>query len=379
MTRPALRRSGLRLNGAAKNQIAKPERTQPQVTLRLPPAGVLTVETALYLPSCTSNFKLATCTLLLARQPPISIHLFDVEDKGARRVALFGVDAVALHLGSKLDVEQPVVLLLARDVNVALELVPRRTVNGGVQAEGLLAPVGGTGGVRCGAEANLVVGRVFCAALEQHVEVAAEGFYRSAIRHVDREVLVELLELLNRDLVQVKALEAGRTAKHLAGVRVGPLAGALVELTLLSAEVVAQAVQVNLVVVVHLMQELRPALHGSLELCHPLLSQVCADGCHVHVGMAGVQRTPWLQEPVTRHQHAVQHALPQQEVAHPFRDDDVHLLWEIDGLNGALDHLNHSRELVVFHQPTCVNRHGGRLHGVHLACTCFGSKDGQDA
>jgi hypothetical protein len=42
---------------------------------------------------------------------------------------------------------------------------------------------------------------------------------------------------------------------------------------------------------------------------------------------------------------AVEHALAQQEVSHPLADDDVYLLRQLNGLNGALDHLNNMVKL----------------------------------
>ena len=54
--------------------------------------------------------------------------------------------------------------------------------------------------------------------------------------------------------------------------------------------------------------------------------------------MAGVQGASGLEKLVPGHKHRVEHGLPQQEVAHPFRHDDVHLLREVHGFDRALDH-----------------------------------------
>ena len=58
---------------------------------------------------------------------------------------------------------------------------------------------------------------------------------------------------------------------------------------------------------------------------HALAGGVGADGRDEQARVAGVQRAVGLQELVPRYKHAVQHRLPQQEVAHPLADDDVHL------------------------------------------------------
>lgn len=63
-----------------------------------------------------------------------------------------------------------------------------------------------------------------------------------------------------------------------------------------------------------------------MELGTSLVGSIGAGPGEVHSGVGGVQGSPWGQEPIPRHQHAVQHALPQQEVPHPLADDDVHLM-----------------------------------------------------
>jgi hypothetical protein len=84
-----------------------------------------------------------------------------------------------------------------------------------------------------------------------------------------------------------------------------------------------------------------PARQWYLEVVKALPSQLAADGADVHPGVAGVKCAPGFEELVSCNQHRVQHALPQQEVAHPLGDDDVYLLRDVHRLDGALDHLYH--------------------------------------
>lgn len=57
---------------------------------------------------------------------------------------------------------------------------------------------------------------------------------------------------------------------------------------------------------------LTPPTHLQLHL--PLMALPAADGRKVESGVGGVQRPSGRQEPVPRQQHAIQHALPQQEI-----------------------------------------------------------------
>lgn len=47
---------------------------------------------------------------------------------------------------------------------------------------------------------------------------------------------------------------------------------------------------------------------------------------------------------------AVKHAFPKQEVPHPFANDDVDLLWELNSLYGTLDHLHNVIQLKQIQQ-----------------------------
>ena len=77
-----------------------------------------------------------------------------------------------------------------------------------------------------------------------------------------------------------------------------------------------------------------------LKVSKPLLCLVGADGSKVEAGMTGIQCATWLQKLVSCHQDRVKHGFPQQKVAHPFTDDDVNLLGELNGFYNALNDLD---------------------------------------
>ena len=103
------------------------------------------------------------------------------------------------------------------------------------------------------------------------------------------------------------------------------------------------------------------------------MGEVAADGGHVQAGMAGVEGAPGFEELVAGNEHRVQHGLPEQEVAHPLRHDDVHLLGQLHRLDRA--------SLVFFLFPAQIFWEGLRykccpfLTGAgHLLCPSTTSK-----
>lgn len=84
---------------------------------------------------------------------------------------------------------------------------------------------------------------------------------------------------------------------------------------------------------------------ADLELSCALVGVVRADGRKVEPRMGRVHGTAGFEEAVASDKHRVEHALAQQEVAHPLRNDDVHLLGQLHGLYSPLDHLHHPTQL----------------------------------
>ena len=82
-----------------------------------------------------------------------------------------------------------------------------------------------------------------------------------------------------------------------------------------------------------------------MEISDPLLGAMSLDRGQVHVCMARVHCTPGLEELVSSHEDRVEHGLAEEEVTHPLADDDVDLFGDLNALDGALDDLNHVRQL----------------------------------
>ena len=64
---------------------------------------------------------------------------------------------------------------------------------------------------------------------------------------------------------------------------------------------------------------------------------------------------------------------------HPFGDDDVDLLRQLDLLHVALDHGDRVLEAVLADQPARLLRHARRLDGVHTFGACHCGPDGEHA
>lgn len=76
-----------------------------------------------------------------------------------------------------------------------------------------------------------------------------------------------------------------------------------------------------------------------------MLVLLVLNGRHVDGGLVREEKTTLYEPLVTRIQDGVKHRLVEQKVAHPFGDDDVHLIdRERNFLNLALDDGHHCRQ-----------------------------------
>ena len=70
---------------------------------------------------------------------------------------------------------------------------------------------------------------------------------------------------------------------------------------------------------------------------------------------------------------------PEEEIPHPLRDYDVHLLGEFHLLDGGLQHLDDAVQTVRLDERAGVLGHVRRLHRVHLLGAALRGPDGEDA
>lgn len=82
-----------------------------------------------------------------------------------------------------------------------------------------------------------------------------------------------------------------------------------------------------------------------LEIAESLSCHLTSYWPEVKASMARVQSSSGFQVLVSGNNDRVKHALPEQKVAHPLRDDDVNFLWNVHRLDCALDDLNNRGKL----------------------------------
>mmetsp|Transcript_12154 Transcript_12154/g.38494 ORF Transcript_12154/g.38494 Transcript_12154/m.38494 type:complete len:455 (+) Transcript_12154:67-1431(+) len=282
-------------------------------------------------------------------------------------------------------VHEPLVLLVPVDRNVAHESVPVARPDRRVAVEHLLPPVRGPVGVGRGGEKHGLVRRVLLRAPEPRVEVAHDALHHRPGRPPLAELALEvrghglvLADLLEGHGVQVVVLDHARLPQDLARMHVRPHRSVEVVLALFLVKVVCEPAHVHPVHVVRLLHELGPLLARALE-AHPLLIGLPgADGCDEHLRVRGVERATRLEVHIARDKHRVQHALAQEEVAHPLRHDNVHLLGELNGLHGALEDLHDVVQLVVLDELAGKLGHVGCLDGVDLLGAGLSGPHGED-
>merc|ERR1712086_355180 len=95
------------------------------------------------------------------------------------------------------------------------------------------------------------------------------------------------------------------------------------------------------------------------------------------------EHEPTLSQPlVSGVEHCVQHGLVEQAVAHPLRDDDVHLLnasRQLDLLNLAPDDSDGVTQAIVRHNLLGVIHYRAHVYTNHLSSSSFGSKHREDS
>mmetsp|Transcript_28656 Transcript_28656/g.77676 ORF Transcript_28656/g.77676 Transcript_28656/m.77676 type:complete len:234 (+) Transcript_28656:526-1227(+) len=156
-------------------------------------------------------------------------------------------------------------------------------------------------------------------------------------------------------------------------------AGLQVILPLLPHEVLLDAREVSLVPLLHVAVEGGPVLLLPLPR-RPLVPDGLdlAQGSQEEGRVRRVHRSPGLQVLVPRNEDAVEHALAQQEVAHPLADYHVDLARQHHRLDRALQHADDVGEAVGFHDSPTSLGHVRCLDGEDLLRTSSSGHDGQD-
>ena len=87
----------------------------------------------------------------------------------------------------------------------------------------------------------------------------------------------------------------------------------------------------------------------------------------------------WLEPRVARGEHRVEHRLAEEIIAHPFGEDHVDLLRQLDLLHVALEHDDDVLHAILLHEPPSVLRHARRLHRVDTPSAGHTGPDGEHA
>mmetsp|Transcript_32422 Transcript_32422/g.70797 ORF Transcript_32422/g.70797 Transcript_32422/m.70797 type:complete len:339 (+) Transcript_32422:511-1527(+) len=254
-----------------------------------------------------------------------------------------------------------------------------------MQPECLLSPVGGAHGVGGCGKQHLLVRGVLLRAPEVHVEPPTKARHLSLLLavgfgrlHRQLKRLVHHLDVVDAACVEVELLEDVGGPDALVGMDVHPRAGLQEVLRLLLVVLLAEALQVDAVLLVGGPREAVPVAQRVL-VVHVLLRRlVAADRRQEHAAVARVQGTARLQPLVACNQDGVQHGLAEEEIAHPLGDDDVHLLRELELLHVALHDLDFVAHAVILRKGFGMLCHVRRLNGVHFLGAGLGGPDGEN-
>mmetsp|Transcript_35080 Transcript_35080/g.79572 ORF Transcript_35080/g.79572 Transcript_35080/m.79572 type:complete len:222 (+) Transcript_35080:965-1630(+) len=199
-----------------------------------------------------------------------------------------------------------------------------------------LGPMGAAG--RCSRQFDRVWCRICFRSIELHIKPTTERIERRMLLDNGTERRSETRDVLHSACMRVERQYRESISDNLRRWNLIPLCRLQQIVKLLTRERFPETLHVKIVLVRHILLEISPRLKLELVLVETRIINLGAKRRHVKLRMGWEHRTAWSEPLVSCDDDGVKHRLTEQEIPHPLRYDNVHLLGQRLLLHVAFQH-----------------------------------------